>query len=314
MVGTTLERRLAHPPAPQAIDDDARAGRFAGPRILIVGCGDVGMRLVARLGDRYRIHALTHSPERAGSLRAAGAMPIVADLDARRTLDRLGGLARTVVHLAPPQASGRTDRRTRALCAALHGVERLVYVSTSGVYGDCGGAWVDETRAVAPQTDRAWRRVDAERQLRGWARRTGARLVILRVPGIYAADRLPLERIVAGTPVLQAADDVYTNHIHADDLAHLIAVALDRGLPQRVVHAVDGSALPMAEWFDLIAASRGLPAPPRVSRAELAERVGADRLSFMSESRRMSDTRMRDELGMRLTYPTVREGLAAPRA
>ncbi|MEO8937577.1 MAG: NAD-dependent epimerase/dehydratase family protein [Burkholderiaceae bacterium] len=312
MVETTQDsikaRTAAHAPT------DRRVGRFAGPRILVVGCGDVGMRLVARLGDRYRIHALTHSRERVQLLRAAGAVPIVADLDARHTLDRLGGVARTVVHLAPPQAHGRTDLRTRALCAVLHDVDRLVYVSTSGVYGDCGGAWVDETRPVAPQTDRAWRRVDAERQMRAWARRTGARLVILRVPGIYAADRLPLARIVAGTPVLQAADDVYTNHIHADDLAHLLAVALDRGMSQRVIHAVDRSALRMAEWFDLIASARQLPAPPRVSRAELALRVAPDRLSFMSESRRLSDTRMRSELGMRLTYPTVREGLTAPSA
>ncbi len=259
---------------------DVRAGRFAGARILIVGCGDVGLRLAALLRDRARIVATTRSPAHAGTLRRAGAVPLVVDLDDPRTLHRLRGIAPTVVHLAPPPASGESDRRTRALVHALGAVERLVYVSTSGVYGDCRGAWIDETRTVAPATGRARRRVDAERVLRAWAQARGVRLAILRVPGIYAADRLPIARIADGTPVLLPSDDVYTNHVHADDLARAIALAIARGAPQRVYHAVDDSAMRMGDWFDRVADACGLARPPRVSRARTraARRADADEL------------------------------------
>lgn len=307
--GNAASAEIFHPPRRT---DDPRAGHFAGPRILVVGCGDVGLRLVHLLGDRFRIFALTHTPQRSGALRAAGAIPIVADLDRRDSLLAFGGIAPTVVHLAPPQTRGALDLRTKALVSVLHGVRRLVYVSTSGVYGDCDGDWVDETRTVAPQTDRARRRVDAEVRLRDWAKCRGAALTILRVPGIYANDRLPLSRLSTGTPVLRPEDDVYTNHIHADDLARLVVLTLFRGRPQRVYHAVDSSAMRMGEWFDLLADSKGLSRPGRATRAEIESQVSVERLSFMSESRRLTNARITDELGMRLSYPTVREGLEAP--
>jgi len=271
----------------------------------------VGLRLIRQLGDRFRIHATTRSPDRVPAFRAAGVVPIVADLDDPATLGRLAAVAPNVVHLAPPPARGDGDARTRALLRNLSGVERLTYVSTSGVYGDCGGRWIDETRAVAPQTDRAGRRVDAEHQLRAWARSRGVRLTILRVPGIYAADRLPLARLASGTPVLRTEDDVYTNHVHADDLARMIVFSLFRGAPQRVYHAVDDSALRMGDWFDLVADAHGLSRPERLPRAAIAERIAPNLLSFMSESRRLSNRRMHAELGIRLAYPTVRDGLAA---
>ena len=292
-------------------DRDARRGRFAGPRILVVGCGDVGLRVVDLLRDRYRVVALTHSQERVAALRSAAVVPVVADLDDPRSLHRLGGLARIVVHLAPPPAKGRIDTRTRALLPLLHGVDTLIYVSTSGVYGDCRGAWVDETRTVAPETDRASRRVDAERCLRAWARNSGTRLVVLRVPGIYAGDRLPTARIAAGTPALRESDDVFTNHIHADDLARLIVLAIHRGAGQRIYHAVDDSAIRMGEWFDLIADTHGLQRPERVARDAIEARVAPNLLSFMRESRRLSNARMKNELGMRLAYPTVVDGVSA---
>jgi nucleoside-diphosphate-sugar epimerase len=290
---------------------DPRVGRFAGPRILIVGCGDVGRRVVAQLGDRWRIHALVRSSDQADGLRATGAIPIVADLDRRETLVRIGGVAPTVVHLAPPPAHGHADTRTRALLGALTGVRDLVYVSTSGVYGDCGGDWVDETRPTAPATDRAVRRVDAERRLRAWSRARGVRLAILRVPGIYAADRLPLARIEAATPVLAASDDVYTNHVHADDLARAIVLAIHRGAPQRVYNAADDSALRMGDWFDLVADAHGLPRPERVARDTAEHRIAPNLLSFMRESRRLSNRRLVEELGLRLAYPTVRDGVSS---
>jgi nucleoside-diphosphate-sugar epimerase len=290
---------------------DATSGKrhvgpgFAGARILIVGCGDVGRRLVRLLSTRFRVLATARTRESANALRALGVVPIAADLDRPATLWRLGGIAPVVVHLAPPPDRGVTDPRTRALLGALHGVERLVYASTSGVYGDRGGAWTDETATVAPITDRARRRVDAEAQLRGWSLARGTRLSIVRVPGIYADDRLPTARLAAGTPALVAEDDVYTNHVHAEDLARVIALALFRGAPQRIYHAVDDSTLKMGDWFDRVADAHGLARPPRMARDAIGDRVSPALLSFLSESRRLTNGRMKQELGVRLAYPTV---------
>ena len=281
------------------------------PRLLIVGCGDVGMRLIPLLRSRFRVFALTSQPERLSELRSAGVIPILGNLDSPQSLYRLKGLSDIVVHLAPPPMQGSLDQRTRNLVAILPRHGKLVYVSTTGVYGDCKGAYFDETRPVAPVNARAERRVDAERVLRRWARHREGKLSILRVPGIYAADRLPLERLRQGTPALLDADDVYTNHIHADDLAQIIALALFRAQPLRVYHTVDDSALKMGDYFDQVATAFKLPRPPRVPRAELSKQVSPMLLSFMSESRRLSNERMKTELGVRLRWPAVSDLLAS---
>jgi nucleoside-diphosphate-sugar epimerase len=182
------------------------------------------------------------------------------------------------------------------------------------VYGDCGGERVAETRAPAPHTPRAQRRVDAERQLRFFGRASGVRASVLRIPGIYAPDRpggTPRERLVKGTPVLAPGDDVYTNHVHADDLARAVLAALWRGRPQRAYNASDDSELKMGDYFDLAADLYGLPRPPRVARAAAQEQLPLMLLSFMGESRRLDNTRLKKELRVRLRYPTVASGLRA---
>jgi nucleoside-diphosphate-sugar epimerase len=287
------------------------------PALLIVGCGDVGMRVLKLLRGRYRVLALTSTPSRREALRQAGALPLQGNLDDAATLGRLGGLADLVLHLAPPPSSGEHDSRTRHLLQALARagrVRRIVYASTSGVYGDCAGARFDETRTVRPATARARRRVDAETQLRCYGRQSGVAVSLLRIPGIYAANRdggHPRERLQRGTPVLRALDDVYTNHIHADDLARACVAALHRALPQRVLHVSDDTELRMGEYFDLAADLCGLPRPPRISRAEAATQLSPMQLSFMSESRRLDNRRLKRELKLRLRYPTVTEGLIA---
>ena len=281
--------------------------RLGRPSLLIVGCGDIGGRIVARLAARLRIVALTSSPERVPQLRAAGVVPIVGNLDARASLSRLAGFRDRVIHLAPPpESDGRRDARTRALLAALRGrPKRLVYVSTTGVYGDRAGARVDETTPAAPASDRAWRRLDAERVVRA------ARGAVVRAPGIYAHDRLPLARLRSGAPALAAEDDVFSNHIHADDLARICIAALARGRRGRVYHAVDRSQLKMGEYFDLVADRCGLPRPPRLPRAQLRAAVSPVMYSFMSESRRIIDARIERELRLRLAWPTVADTLAS---
>lgn len=232
---------------------------------------------------------------------------------------RLGGVADAVLHLAPP-LEGRCDLRTARLLRALarYGrVRRIVYGSTTGVYGDAGGDRINEMHAIHPQSDRARRRADAERRLRWYGRAFGVPVTILRIPGIYALDRAggdPRERLRRGTPVLAEPDDVYTNHIHADDLARLCIAALTRGLPQRVLNASDDTELKMGDYFDLVADLHGLPRPLRILRAQAEQQLTPMQLSFMSESRRLDNTRMKRELRVQLRYPSVREGLNAANA
>src|SRR3990172_2197305 len=275
-------------------------------RLLIIGCGDVALRAAPQLRDRYRIYALTRSRERVPLLRAHGMVPITGDLDDAASLEALAGIAHDVLHCAPPPHRGTRDTRTAHLSAALAKGEslpqQLVYISTSGVYGDCEGGFVDETRAPRPQTARAQRRVDAERQLREWGRRCGGRVAILRAPGIYSEARLPLARLQAGTPALCAEEDAYTNHIHAADLARAAVAALRFAPSGRAYNAGDDSLLKMGDYFDLVADRFGLPRPPRISRAEARQRIGPDLLSFMNESRRRSKP------------PTQRGARAKPRS
>jgi nucleoside-diphosphate-sugar epimerase len=285
--------------------------------LLIVGCGDVGLRVLRLVRNRFRVLALTSSPARVGALRAAGAVPLLGDLDDAASLGRLAALADAVLHLAPPQRHASNDLRTQRLLQALarsRRVRRIVYASTSGVYGDAAGERFDETRAVNPQTDRARRRVDAEARVRHHGRAMGVRASILRVPGIYALDREggdPRERVRSGAPVLVAAEDVYTNHIHADDLARACVAALQRGAPQRVYHACDDSEMLMGEYFDIVADAFGLPRPPRLTRAEAVLRLSPLQMSFLAESRRLDNRRLRSELCLRLRYPTPAAAWAA---
>jgi nucleoside-diphosphate-sugar epimerase len=287
-------------------------GRFGRPRLLIVGCGDIGLRILARMRDRFRVIALTSSPDRVRELRAAGAVPLIGNLDRRATLARCAAFGARVIHLAPPPNRGPRDTRTRHLLTALGArAEHLVYISTTGVYGDARGRLIDESAPPAPANERGKRRLDAERTLREACRRGHLRPSILRVPGIYALDRLPLDRLRQALPALAPEEDVYTNHIHADDLARIAVFALFRGAPQRVYNAVDDSQLKMGEYFELVADRHGLPRPPRLPRSELKAAVSPTMYSFMTESRRLRNTRMKSELRVRLLHPTVADALAA---
>lgn len=366
--------------------------RFRRQRLLIIGCGDIGQRVVQQLHHGWQVIGVARSDETLQKIRAAGAMAMRAD-DAHR----LARWATHILHAAPPASRdgevtdrltrgwlqalarargqrarttsrpGRTHRLGARSAAALLAVPapaaqarsqsqhapapRLVYLSTTGVYGDRGGAFTRETDTLQPLTDRARRRVDAERQVRygihrpdgsnagsrradsphadsarpDSAHRDGAHVsgprhrrlqqpplpaLVLRVPGIYAADRLPVERLRQQVPALVPADDVITNHIHADDLARIARTALLRGPRQRVINAVDDSQMTLGDYLDQVADRLGLPRPPRHSRAELARTLSEVRMSFMRESRRLDTRRLKRELRVRLQWPTVAEFLA----
>ena len=281
---------------------------FGKPSILIIGCGDIGLRVAKQLSRSHRVYALTSQKSRFQELREVGATPILGDLDKPETLWRLSGLAQTVIHLAPPQNHGNRDCRTRNLLRILaqgsHAVRRLIYISTTGVYGDHRGEKVSEATPVSPQSDRAHRRVDAERVLRLWGPAHGVLVTILRVPGIYALDRLPIDRLQSKTPALLPEEDAYSNHIHSEDLARLVCAAVYHGKPQRIINTCDDGETKMGNYFDEVADAFGLERPPRMAAKELQKMVSPMLWSFMRESRRVSNNRLH-ELKTPLRYPSV---------
>ena len=309
--------------------------RFRRLRLLVVGAGDIGGRVIAMLAQRFAgriaLIATTRSTEQRGKLRQHGARTLALDLDQPRSAQRVGAFGCWLINLTPPLASGDDDPRSKHLIAALARgaarqlavgafIQTRIYASTTGVYGDSAGAQFDETRATNPQSDRAARRLAAETRWRQASCTTArartrtspsasARTVIIRVPGIYGSDRLPLERLQRGLPVLLPELDVYTNHIHADDLARIVWLALFRGRSNRIYHAVDNSDLKMGDYFDAVADAVGLARPPRLDRDQLKGQVSPAMWSFMQESRRLLNHRLRQELRIRLRYPTVADAL-----
>ncbi|NCA69787.1 MAG: SDR family oxidoreductase [Sphingobacteriia bacterium] len=282
--------------------------------ILIVGCGYVGTRLARQyLEQGQKVLGLTRSAAGLARLEAAAIAGVRRDL-ASDPLDDLPWADSLVVHCAPPPASGVEDPLTRRLVetfAATGSPRRILYLSTSGVYGDCAGRWIDESHAVRPTAERSRRRWDAEETLRRWSHASGRELVILRVAGIYGPDRLPLARIRAAAPMVRPEQSPYTNRIHVDDLVTLCQVAMERAPGGAVYNACDGAPSTMTEYFQAVAAAAGLPGPPLISLEEAGSRLSEGMLSYLSESRRLRNDRMRTELGIALRYPTLADGLRA---
>jgi nucleoside-diphosphate-sugar epimerase len=283
--------------------------------VLIVGCGDIGVRVATALLPRP-VSGVVRSDAGAARLRAHGIEPLLLDLDATFTARELVARDREVFYFAPPPAHGDADSRVEHVCALWRGTElpeRVVYISTTAVYGDCAGAWIDEGAALQPGTARGRRRLDAEQRWLQWSAETGVPVVLLRVPGIYAHDRLPVERLRGGLPVLAEDDAPFTNRIHADDLAQVCIAAMRRGEPGSAYNVSDGHPTTMTDYFNRVADCLGLPHPPVVGRAEATQVLSASMLSFLSESKRLDNRRMREQLGIELRYPDLTAGLAACR-
>lgn len=278
--------------------------------IYIIGCGDIGLR-VARLWQARGapVGALARSSASAERLRAAGIEPSSGDLDRPETLHGLPLAGAVVYYFAPPPAEGATDPRVHAFTAAAGIPARVVYISTSGVYGDRGGERVGEETPPAPATDRARRRLDAEQTLRAWGRENKVPVVILRVGGIYGPGRWPLERLRKGTPVLREEECGYTNRIHADDLAAICVAAAERGGADRIYNVSDGTDGTMTQYFFAVADRFGIPRPPAITMAEAQQRLSPAMLSYLTESRRLDNRRMMEELGVTLRYPDLSAGL-----
>ncbi len=279
--------------------------------VLIVGCGDIGRRVAQScLQSGAATTGLVRSEASAVRLQAQGVQALRADLD--QALPALPAAGTNLYYFAPPPPQGEVDTRMAAVLAALErqGLpHRVVYISTSAVYGDCGGAWIDESAPLAPDTARGRRRLDAERQLQRWSTRTGVPVVILRVPGIYGPGRLPLERLQKGLPLLREDQCPYTNRIHAADLATICMAAMARGTPGAVYNVSDGHPSNMVDYFNRIADRAGLPRPPTVDRSEAEQQLTPGMLGYMQESKRLDNGKMLRELGVRLRYPELDAGL-----
>ncbi|WP_297458717.1 SDR family oxidoreductase [Ferrovum sp.] len=278
---------------------------------LIIGAGNVARRVLPLLKGLGPVFTLCRRTEAFPQWRTLGAVPLLGDLDHPHTLQRLTGLARTILHFAPPGSTGQDDARTRHLLAALGRAtslpQRLIYISTTGVYGSSAGAWLDETSPVRPHTARARRRVDAETQLRAFGRRTGCRVVILRAPGIYGEHRLPLKRLQNGVPL--PLENPWINHIHELDLARSVVAACTLGKSQRVYNVVDDQPLPVGDFYRCLAQHHNLPLPTFLPLSELEKILDPFNLSFLKESRRIHNRRIKQELHLNWRYPSVRSFL-----
>lgn len=283
--------------------------------VVIIGCGDIGRRVARQwLARGARVGAAVRSAESAAELGAAGIEAVAIDLDHTNALTGLDPAGTLLYYFAPPPAHGEKDSRARTFLLALGrqgAPARIVYLSTSGVYGDRGGAWVTEDTPPAPETERAQRRLDAERAFQAWGSRHGVPVVILRVGGIYGPGRLPLERIRAGAPVLREDQAPPTNRIHADDLAAACVAAGETGRPDGIYNVCDGQDANMTQYFYAVADAFGLARPPTIDWEQAKRALSPGMLSYLGESRRMDNRRMRELLEVELRYPDLASGLAA---
>ena len=281
--------------------------------VLIVGCGYVGRHVARRLRDAgWEVSGVVRSHQSAELLAELGIVPIVADLDDSSSIVGLSVANRALFYFVPPPVTGDSDPRLRNFLATVckeNLPARIVYISTSGVYGDCHGEWINESQPLNPTSSRAKRRADAEAALCDWSGETGCPVVMLRVPGIYGPGRLPLERIRGGSPLLREADSPYTNRIHVDDLASTCIAAMTRGRAGAVYNVSDGHPSNMTDYFNQIADYARLPRPPTVARDEADAVLTPGIRSFMDESKRLVNRRMREELGVKLRYPNLKAGL-----
>ncbi|HIE53856.1 MAG TPA: SDR family oxidoreductase [Chromatiaceae bacterium] len=278
---------------------------------LIIGCGQVGRHLAGILANEA-VTGLVRSSQSESTLREQGISALRCDLD-RRVAVELPTENADIYYLAPPPREGTRDTRLRNFLAALEQCgqpRRLVYLGTTGVYGDCAGEWVDETRPIRPKAERALRRADAENQLRQWQRRTNAELVLLRVASIYGPGKLPLQRLRAGRPMIPPRQAPWSNRIHLEDLLQVLLAAMRRGRNGEIYNVSDGQPGNMADYFNAVADWAGLPRPPTIDIDEQA-RLSAGLRSYLAESRRIDNHKMLKELGIELRYPTLQAGLAA---
>lgn len=283
--------------------------------VFIAGYGGIGLRVAKLcLEQGNKVYGLARNMDKQSQMKAIGVIPMQADLDQPQTLLDLPVADSLIYWFVPPPGNGSSDSRITNFLQALDKQgkpARIVAISTTGIYGDQQGRWVTEETPPNPQVDRARRRLDMENQLQAWGEKHQIPIIILRVGGIYGPDRLPLQRIRDGVPLLKENLAPKTNRIHADDLAQVCLAVARKPAHSRIYNVSDGQESNMTEYFFTLADFFGLPRPPEVEWAEAEQSISPGMLSYLRESRRMDTSRMQQELGVKLRYPTLLDGLKA---
>ena len=279
--------------------------------IQLIGCGNIGKR-VAQLYLAQGIHAITtvNSDKSLHQCEVLGLPCTLLNLDLPFQLAEMHTQTR-ILYSVPPPRSGHSDTRLAAFLQQLDArqIDKLVLISTTGVYGDCAGAWVNEDTPIKPEADRAKRRADAERQTQAWAKQNHVDYLILRVPGIYSLDRLPLKRLQASTPMVRQEASPWTNRIHADDLASACYAAMQLDVVNEIINVADDAPCTMTDYFNTVADYAGLPRPPQIGPDEARQSLSAGMLSYLAESRRIDNQKMKARLKIRLQYPRLTDAL-----
>ncbi len=275
-------------------------------KLWIVGCGDIGRR-VAGLYENDTVHGIVSSHESAVICEQFSIESHVIDLDSDFTLEQREFANADIYYFAPPPPAGAKDTRLKRFLKQLsqQPPRRIVLISTTGVYGDSGGDWIDENTPINPQADRAVRRVSAEQILQRWSLKTNCEIQILRVPGIYAEDRLPLARLEKGLPIVNANEAGFTNRIHADDLARACKAAMECETHNHIINVTDGNPSTMIDYFNHVADYAKLPRPPQISLQEAEQTLSSGMVSYLKESRRIRNEKMLEILGIELLHPSL---------
>ena len=285
---------------------------------VIFGCGDVGRRIAKSLikagASTDDIYAYVQTAESAELCARLKVIALTVDLDSSvRDLSLCD--ESELYYTVPPQKQGHQDLRSRALIQKWEQdsikPKKVVLISTTGVYGDCSGEWVDENSNVNPQTDRAKRRLDSETVWRQWGVMNSVPVVVLRVPGIYSFSRLPRKRLLDRTPVVNPAECGFTNRIHANDLADVCIKAMELGVADEVFNVTDGTPGKISEYLQAAACALGMDALPQITLSEAQTVLSPGMLSYLNESRKISNRKMLEDLDVVLKYPDMLQGVKA---
>lgn len=269
--------------------------------IQIIGCGFIGKKVAKILVDSNIVpHCYVRTMESKIACESLGFKASQLDLDTEnhklKDETKSGFINSRIVYFLPPQPKGKNDLRMQAFISILENLhnspKKILLISTTGVYGNCDGEWIDESREVNPQADRAHRRLSAEKQLLTYCDKNKISCIIFRVPGIYSKEKLPIKRITSGEPIVSAEDSGYTNRIHADDLSAFCAEALVEDIGSGIYNCCDGHPSTMNEYFVKVADVMSIPRPAEITLLQAQDELSAGMLSYLAESKRISNKKL----------------------
>ncbi|TWT15092.1 SDR family oxidoreductase [Reyranella sp. CPCC 100927] len=284
-------------------------------RLFIFGFGDTAAQLAHEARkSRYTVIGTVRTVDKLRALRDAGheIVRFASDGPLDAPAQALAGITHLLCSI-PPDAEGDPAALAHADDVARHasGLRWIGYLSTTGVYGDHGGAWIDETTPVAPISDRARRRVAAEQQWQALGERLRVPTFIFRLPGIYGPGRSALDQVRAGTARRIARPGQVFSRIHIEDIATTVLASMRQPDASAIYNVADDEPSAQADVVAFAYTLLGLLPPPPVDYADIEASLPPMARSFYAESRRMKNDRIKRDLGVTLAYPTYREGLRA---